>query len=512
MIQKISVVLLWWVIWYGLFFWWGNEQIQYKSPSIESNNFPWSVLDIDGDKQILSQITQSDAKNQKITEWKLLNYQNDKILMYGRGILPDIANQGNVSNITIQDGVWILRSLDVEKKIIIQSPLWGLEIDWLWWAFIDLNTKNIINFDAKVKMSPEGGSIEPSFYKNSEGKMLFYDFGTDTEIIPKDLQDFYTALLTKQIHSTFFPGIPFDENTADYAKNNLDTLIKYLISREPAWVGGKFFKQDMRAKNLLLEMEVILKKIHSYESCGASKDDCMIALEKKMNEGMMLFPQVFSTMKDAISVWMLMNTGKYTFRTDWIDIFRTYHMQRIQRNFLANSIRDKSILEMVKNGKSDESYAIWGFLTKMLASQNLGSTYSMKIVKEMLRMSDILSKSNTVTEIQKSTLITESLEGLQNVKNLLENTYFIKKNYWYVLRTDLLDNEWKPLSTDILTDDLNGIINQVDSSILFLSAIPDEKEKLWLIRAQLVWFKCIFEKNEAYVNNPRICRITNKDS
>lgn len=160
-----------------------------------------------------------------------------------------------------------------------------------------------------------------------------------------------------------------------------------------------------------------------------------------MSEGMMLFPQVFSTMKDAINAWMLMNTGRYTLRTDWIDIFRTYHMQRIQRNFLANSIRDKSILEMVKNGKSDENYAIWGFLTKMLASQNLGSTYSMKIVKEMLRMSDVLSKSNTVTEIQKSTLITESLEGLQNVKNLLENTYFIKKNYWYVLRTDLLDNE-----------------------------------------------------------------------
>lgn len=160
-----------------------------------------------------------------------------------------------------------------------------------------------------------------------------------------------------------------------------------------------------------------------------------------MSEGLMLFPQVFSTMKDAINAWMLMNTGRYTLRTDWIDIFRTYHVQRIQRNFLANSIRDKSILEMVKNGKSDENYAIWGFLTKMLASQNLGSTYSMKIVKEMLRMSDVLSKSNTVTEIQKSTLITESLEGLQNVKNLLENTYFIKKNYWYVLRTDLLDNE-----------------------------------------------------------------------
>lgn len=107
------------------------------------------------------------------------------------------------------------------------------------------------------------------------------------------------------------------------------------------------------------------------------------------------------------------------------------------------------------------------------------------------------------------TLKKTALEALANLRNLLENTYFTKKEYLFILRGDLLDDKGKAIDTQVFVDDLQSLILQIDKSELFV--VPDgdkAKEDMAVLRGQLKWFTCIFSKNEAYVQNPRVCRTT----
>jgi hypothetical protein len=167
---------------------------------------------------------------------------------------------------------------------------------------------------------------------------------------------------------------------------------------------------------------------------------------------------------------------------------------------------------MIKSGTTVSSLEIWEYLTQMLASQKLGSAYSLQIVREMIRIGDTLQRSNDIPSETRKALAKNAIESLSNLKNILENTYFTKKEYWFVLRTDLVDSEGNTIKNQVFINDLQELIKQIDSSGLIQSSGGDGQANLPVIRAQLVWFNCIFSRNQEYVNNPRICRTTKAET
>ncbi len=163
---------------------------------------------------------------------------------------------------------------------------------------------------------------------------------------------------------------------------------------------------------------------------------------------------------------------------------------------------------MIKSGSTDSSLETWEYLTQMLASQKLGSAYSLQIVREMIRIGDILQRSNEIPEATRKALVTSAIQSLSNLKTILENTYFTKKEYWFVLRTDLVDSEGNAIKNQVFINDLQELIKHIDGSSLIQVSSQESGSELPTIRAQLVWFNCIFSRNEEYVTNPRICRTT----
>lgn len=125
----------------------------------------------------------------------------------------------------------------------------------------------------------------------------------------------------------------------------------------------------------------------------------------------------------------------------------------------------------------------------------------------MIRIGDTLQRSPDISEETRKALAKNAIESLTNLKNILENTYFTQKEYWFVLRDDLVDSDGKTIKNQVFINDLQELIKQVDSSVLIQSS-RDGDDNLSVIRAQLVWFNCIFSRNDEYVNNPRICRTT----
>ncbi len=65
----------------------------------------------------------------------------------------------------------------------------------------------------------------------------------------------------------------------------------------------------------------------------------------------------------------------------------------------------------------------------------------MQIMREMIRIGEELMASKNLEPSLRDTLADTAIESLGNLKNLLENAYFTKQEYWFVLRTDLLDIE-----------------------------------------------------------------------
>lgn len=125
---------------------------------------------------------------------------------------------------------------------------------------------------------------------------------------------------------------------------------------------------------------------------------------------------------------------------------------------------------MIKSGTTVSSLEIWEYLTQMLASQKLGSAYSLQIVREMIRIGDTLQRSNDIPDETRKALAKNAIESLSNLKNILENTYFTKKEYWFVLRTDLVDSEGNTIKNQVFINDLQELIKQIDSSGLIQSS------------------------------------------
>lgn len=75
-------------------------------------------------------------------------------------------------------------------------------------------------------------------------------------------------------------------------------------------------------------------------------------------------------------------------------------------------------------------------------------------MKEMIRVGNDLLSAKDTSDTVRAGLNQTAVDSLRNLRNLLESTYFIKKDYWFVLRTDLIDGGGKAIQTDVLTKDL----------------------------------------------------------
>lgn len=173
-----------------------------------------------------------------------------------------------------------------------------------------------------------------------------------------------------------------------------------------------------------------------------------------MDKNSALFPEVFLPLNKSIQSWIQLNpeTRKNIFT--WKNIFHTYHDDILAHDPLARVIRDRSILEMVSSGNTNSQYEIWQYLTRMLADQKLGSVYSLQIMREMIRVGESLMSEKETSDVVRTNLKKTAVESLRNLRNLLETTYFIKKDYWFVLRDDLIDGEGKAIQGETFTKDL----------------------------------------------------------
>jgi hypothetical protein len=492
MLRRIAIPFLWIIAWVGLFFWWVSYWPAQISLPDGGGDMLWRSIQ-KKDSWWERGIYSSDKKAD------FLSYQQDKMIMYGQGELPNITKKEGIPEIEFKTWTWIIRSLEETQTITIKTPGTNLSIKGIGGVYIDIEQKIIANFDAEVTMGDV--KLLPAFLTR-DGKQEFFDIGEQKDLIPNELW---------LIYATFFPRDQM-KVLGNISKKFLDTMIRTLIAREPSSANGAMFKYDIRVRNALDEIQSLVAKIDAGESCGTDRASCFTLLSDILSREKPRFPEIFLPLEHAIQSWMQLDSDAQESGYSWASIFQTYHIQLIKWDFRARVIRDKSILEMIKSGTTVSSLEIWEYLTQMLASQKLGSAYSLQIVREMIRIGDTLQRSNDIPSETRKALAKNAIESLSNLKNILENTYFTKKEYWFVLRTDLVDSEGNTIKNQVFINDLQELIKQIDSSGLIQSSGGDGQANLPVIRAQLVWFNCIFSRNQEYVNNPRICRTTKAET
>lgn len=122
-----------------------------------------------------------------------MSYQEGKIVLYGQGKQPKISTEENTKNITLDDGAWIIRSLDQSQKISIKADSIQATLDGVGGIFVDVNQKLIANFDADVMMGSK--KLLPAFLSR-DGKQEFFDLVEQKDLISADLW---------LVYATFFP-------------------------------------------------------------------------------------------------------------------------------------------------------------------------------------------------------------------------------------------------------------------------------------------------------------------
>ncbi len=358
---------------------------------------------------------------------------------------------------------------------------------------MDTSKKIIANFDSDLVVNNK--NILPSFLlQNNE--LAFFDIREQTDIVTSDVWDMYV---------TFFPRDQ-EEMLGNISKKTLDATIRSLLEREPKDSEWLFFRQDISARNGLTEIQDLTTKIYKWEACWGEEDACYTFLDTIFARLVPRFPETFITLQRDVYSWIQMDPDLQDTSHSWDNIFRRYHMQLIAKDEKAQTVRDKAILNMIKSANTSSYMELWMYLSHMLASQKLGSAYSLQILREMLRIGDELLVSQNISDTDKWSLSTTAVSTLSNLKNMLENTYFTKKEYWFVLRNDIVDEEWNQIQTQVFVDDLQKLIQYMDNSTLVRSIQWNDEFRI--VRGQLNWFTCIFAKNSEYVNNPRICRTS----
>lgn len=122
-----------------------------------------------------------------------MSYQEGKLVLYGQGKQPKISAEDITKNISIDDGVWIIRSLDEGQKISIKAGNIQATLDGVGGVFIDVNQKLIANFDANVTLGSK--KLLPAFLSR-DGVQEFFDIVEQKDLIPADLW---------LVYATFFP-------------------------------------------------------------------------------------------------------------------------------------------------------------------------------------------------------------------------------------------------------------------------------------------------------------------
>lgn len=212
--------------------------------------------------------------------------------------------------------------------------------------YIDVEQKIVANFDAEMTLNRE--KLLPSFLSR-DGKQEFFDISEQKELIPEDLWIVY---------ATFFPR---DQEKAlgSVSKKFLDTMLRTLLTREPESAQSGMFRQDIRVRNALEEIQSLIAKIDAGDSCGVDRSSCFALLNDVFRRERANFPEVFIPLEHAIQAWQQLDPDAQELGYSWANIFRTYHAQLLSGDARAGVVRDKSILEMIKNGTTVSSLEIW---------------------------------------------------------------------------------------------------------------------------------------------------------
>lgn len=491
MSHRLLLFFLWIIGWFWLFIWWVSSWPASISFLDQGEDLLWKSIhkrDNGWERTLYSPGKADDFSS----------YQEWKILLYWQWDLPNIQKKGETYTIDIpSSGQWIIHSLSQTQTLSIRSPGMDIVVTGIGGLFVSTTDKMVANFDAQVVLN--GSKLLPSILSQN-GKTEFFDLSENKKIITPDLWLVYSSFFSRDRQKSL----------GNISKKLLDSSIQWLLTHEPESKTFGIFRRDIRVRNALTEIQSLINKIDAGESCGPDRASCYPLLEDVIRREKVNFPEVFIPLDNALQAWIQIDTDTSDTDVSWNSIFRSYHAWLLIGEPRARVIRDKSILEMIQSGTTVSSIETWGYLTQMLEKQKLWSAYSLQIVREMIRIWDVLQWSPDIAEDVRKSLSKSAVESLSNLKSILENTYFTKKEYWFVLRDDIFDSEGNIIQNQVFINDFQAFIQQLESSRLILNPGSEDQDKLSTVRAQLVWFNCIFSRNDEYVVNPRICRTTKR--
>lgn len=430
-----------------------------------------------------SGIEEFDNKSMNGILGKYMTHKSQEMLLYWTGEKPNIDN----SNVKFTDWIWLLRSID---------PTWSISIVWKdekikviqgkWTIFLDYKNNLLLNIDSII-FDENKKVILPSFFIQ-EGKKTFFDLWEIEKIVGSELWKLYTDNVLKD-EKMIYNGLTDQEIIA-----KITTILK----REPlrSETDSIYFKKNT-------EIRLILEKILEYinvsakkKKCWDNSGSCVQFMTSEIEKWEKIDKKIFSYIKTPLLMWAKKNSNIDTWLS-WWSIFQIYHLDTLQNNPSAVSTRDYNILTMIQ-ANQNPTYEMWLYLIHILSKEKKWSAFVIKIMKEMVRSGEFL-KNNLE---YRDEIITESNKAIWNLRKVLEERYFDKKdNYLYVLKEDLKDEKWQKINTIIFVSDLNNLISEIDSSSLFTEYVDFN-----VVKRHLIWFTCIFKKNKEYIQDIRVCR------
>ncbi len=412
-----------------------------------------------------------------------IGYKSQELLLYWTGTSPAI----NKWTIKFTDGIWVLRSIDPTGIVSFSGPnssLWTIQ--WKWTVFLDFSNDIILSVDALV-LSTRNNKILPSFYMQG-GKKMFFDLWEIEKIVGQDLWKIYKNSALKDEKEVY----------SGFSDQEIINNINILLQREPKKdsSGNTYFKKDVRVRTILEGVLQYMDTVKKQKKCWESAGSCVRFITNSIQEGKKIDKNIFTTLENPLIMWAKRNSNLET-GFSWETIFQKYHLDVLEWNTSAVSTRDNSIVTMIQSSQNP-TYEMWLYLTFILSKEKKGSPYSLKIMTEMIRLWESLKDDIE----HKETIIAESNKTLANLRKVLEETYFDKKDdYLFVLKENLKDEKGQKIDTIIFVNDLNQLISEIDKSNLF-TEYPDFR----VLRRHLSWFTCIFQKNKEYLQDIRVCR------
>lgn len=155
MLRKLALPLLWVIAGIGLFFWWLSYWPAQVTLPDEGPDLLWRS--IQKKENVWERWVYSASKKADF-----MSYQEGKLVLYGQGKQPKIEMQESWVNVVLEDGAWIIRSLDQAQKISLKAGNINATITGVGGIFIDVNQKIVSNFDADLMLG--GTKLLPHFF------------------------------------------------------------------------------------------------------------------------------------------------------------------------------------------------------------------------------------------------------------------------------------------------------------------------------------------------------------